>query len=160
MRIAETKVFTIEELDPKAKAKALDWLRQSNDYPWHEENLAAVKAFCARFGIEVKNYEMGGYTPNWFDTNASPAHFRGYTLKDAKAILGTYPTGLYLDDVMNEAFVKQFEETGNAYESFFYAVHQAAMTIRQDIENCDEDEYLIELALANEYEFTENGRFF
>lgn len=160
MRTVETKVYTIEELSPEAKARALDSLRASFDYPWHTENLEAVKAFCARWGIELKQWEMGGYRPSWFETTASPAHFRGYTLAEARKILNTWPTGFYLDDVMATAFVKQFEATGNAYEAFFYAVHEAAQAIEQDIEACYEDEYLIEHSRANEYEFIENGKFF
>jgi hypothetical protein len=160
MRTVETKVYTIEELSPKARDKALDSLRASFDYPWHTENLEAVKAFCARWGIEVTKWEMGGYRPTWFDTNASPAHFRGYTLAQARKILNTWPTGFYLDDVMATAFVKHFEDTGNAYEAFFNAIHEAARDIERDIEACYEDEYLIEYAIGNEYEFTENGQYY
>jgi hypothetical protein len=63
MRIIETKVYTYDELNDKAKAKARDWYREGAfDYDWYEQEKEYFEDFLKQIGfINVKSQFTGFY---------------------------------------------------------------------------------------------------
>lgn len=160
MRIVEEKIYQFTELDDSAKESARDWWRNVADYPFHSDNIASIKAFCAEFGITLKDWSIYGRGEH-LTTNAENCHFRGYTLADAKALStrGYFAdSGLWLDGVMISGFFEDFERTGDALSAFLYALECALRAITEDIDYQFSDEAVDEMLTINEYEFTEDGK--
>ena len=57
MEIVEVSVYKFEELSDSAKDTARAWFREGNDYPWWDDSLGSIKAFCKEFGVEIKDYQ-------------------------------------------------------------------------------------------------------
>jgi hypothetical protein len=162
MRIVEEKVYQFEELEDEAKEKARDWWREVADYPFYDENIKAIKEFCAHFGVTLKDWSIGG-RGEYLKTNAENHHFRGFTMEDAKklALMGYFPkSGTWLDCSMIESFFEDFKKTGDALYSFKQALESALIDINRDIEAHYSDETIEEMMEVNDYEFDEDGRRF
>lgn len=160
MRIVEEKIYQFTELEDGAKERARDWWREVADYPFHSDNIASIKAFCAEFGITLKDWSIYGRGEH-LTTNAENCHFRGYTLADAKALStrGYFAdSGLWLDGVMIQSFYEDFKKTGDALYSFQQALESALRAITEDIDYQFSDEAVDEMLTINEYEFTEDGK--
>lgn len=60
MKEVTIKVYSFDELSPKAKEVARTWYRGDGDYyPQHEENEKAVRAFADHFGLSGLSWEYG-----------------------------------------------------------------------------------------------------
>jgi hypothetical protein len=162
MRVAELSIYKYSELDGKAKQRAKDWYINGMDYPWHQENIDSIKAFCDHFGITLKDWAIGG-RGEFLKTNVENHHFRGFTLEDAKKLAktGYLPkSGMWLDCTMIQSFFEEFKKTGDAMYAFHQALETALRAINQDIEYQYSDEAVEEMMEINAYEFDENGRIF
>ena len=60
MRVVEEKIYLFEELEDSAKESARDWWRNITDYPFHDENVKSIKAFCGHFEITLKDWAIYG----------------------------------------------------------------------------------------------------
>jgi hypothetical protein len=162
MRVAEVLVCKYSELNDKAKQRAKDWYCEVMDYPFHQENIGSIKAFCEHFGVDLKDWAIGG-RGEYLKTNAENHHFRGFTMEDAKklALMGYFPkSGTWLDCSMIESFFEDFKKTGDALYSFKQALESALIDINRDIEAQYSDETIEEMMEVNDYEFDEDGRRF
>ena len=159
MRTEIINLYQIHELDDKAKAKALEWLREAYEYPWFDEDLDSIKAFCDLFNVRVENYEIGAWSrASFIKTNATNDNFRGFTLKQALALVDTDLTGYCLDYDLTQAFYDSFKVSGDAKGAFDDALHEAIKSIEKNIEWGFSDEALIEWAEGNQFEFLESGK--
>ena len=70
------------------------------------------------------------------------------------------PTGYCLDCDLWYEFHDQFKRTGDAKYSFDQALEAAICAINRDIEYQFSDEAVDESLIANEYRFTNEGKFF
>jgi hypothetical protein len=163
MRVAEVLVCKYSELNDEAKQRARDWYLQGMEYPFHQENIDSIKAFCEHFGVTLKDWSIGGRGEH-LTTDAENRHFRGFTMEDAKKLaeMGYLPkSGMWLDCTMIQSFFEDFKRTGgDALYSFKQALESALQAINRDIEYHYSDEAVEEMMEVNDYEFDEDGRRF
>jgi hypothetical protein len=160
MRTIEETLYQFDELEESAKETARNWWREIADYPFHDENLKSIKAFCGHFGVTLKDWSIYGRGEH-LTTNAENCHFRGITLADAKQLVekGYFPkSGLWLDGVMISGFFEDFKRTGDSLSAFLYALECALRAITDDIDHQFSDEAIDEMLIINGYEFTEDGK--
>ena len=157
MRTETITLYQFDELSDDAKEKALEWLRQAQEYPWFDESMDSCKAFCEVFGVSVKDWSLGGYRYSFVNTDASPSHFRGFTLKDALRLTDSSLTGYCLDYDLTQAFYDSFKQSGDAYEAFTDALQAFCLAVEKDIEYTFSNEALAEWGQCNGYEFLESG---
>ena len=158
MRTETITLYQFDELSDDAKEKALEWLRQAYDYPWFDEALDSIKAFCEVFKVIVDRYEFNPCGYSYVDTDAQNHHFRGFTLKDALRLTDSSLTGYCLDYDLTQAFYDSFKVSGDAKQAFEDALRGACKAIDRDIEYCFSDEALAEWGQCNGYEFLESGK--
>jgi hypothetical protein len=156
MRLVEIEVYSFGELSEKAKDVARSKWREYSDYPWWDEAKSSIEAFCAHFGVTLKDYEVSTHRPYYFKTDADNAHFRGRQLKDFS---GDYsPTGYCIDYALWNTFYNTFKQTGNAKYAFNEALEAAFKDVVSDMEWHESDEAIDETLTINEYEYTADGR--
>ncbi len=158
MEIVEVKVYKFEELSDSAKDTARAWFREGNDYPWWDDALGSIKDFCSKFGVKIKNYEVGIWGHSYLDTDAENHHFRGLKLSKFKPDSDAY--GYYLDCTLWDTFLKTWKATSDPLEAFKEAIHVAVRDIVKDMEYLNSDESVVEMLIINEYDFDEDGRRF
>jgi hypothetical protein len=159
MRTETINLYQFHELNDEAKAQALRWLNEAYEYPWFDEDLDSIKAFCDLFNVKVENYEIGAWSrASFIKTNATNDNFRGFTLKQALALVDTDLTGYCLDYDLTQAFYSSFKVSGDAKGAFDGALHEAIKSIEKNIEWSYSDEALIEWSECNEFEFLASGK--
>ena len=163
MRTITTTLYHFDELPTeKAKENARSWWRDSsdNDYTFTTEAVASVDAFVEYFGVRLCDYR--------FRSNIDET---GVVLSgvDADSFVGidTYitdrnyiPTGYYLDCELWQTFYDEVREHGDPLLAFNRAILAARKAITEDVAYHESDEYIDETLTINEYEFTENGKFY
>jgi hypothetical protein len=150
------KVYQFDELSESAKENARDWWRNGMDFAWCDESKDSIRAFCAQFGIELRDWNIGPFYPiDYRLSEYDNSNFRG--MKLSQFTRENYPTGYYLDADMSIEFFDVFQKTGDAKYAFECAVEAGFIGWRNDMESQISDEYIDELLVMNEYEFTENG---
>ena len=154
MQTKQVTVYDYSELSDNAKANVCQWVH-SDGFFWSEESLDSVRAFCALFGVKVKDYELGTCSYSFIDTDANNAHFRGFTKEQALAIRENMPTGYCLDNDLFYTFADNFDK--GALIAFKLAIDEAVRSIIADWESQQTDEYLADHCEANGYQFDEYG---
>lgn len=156
MRTIEQTIYTFDELNDDAKERARAWYREDLDYPWFGEVMDSLKDFCSEFGVKVLDYSMGETRNEYIKTDATNANFRGLKVKgfDREAM----PTGFLFDSELRYTFADEFKRTGDALYAFQQALEQLLLAVRKDIEHQYSDECVDDMLIANEYEFTEEGK--
>lgn len=149
-------LYTFEELSDDAKSRARQWWTANLDYPWFDEAIDSIKAFCDEFGVSITDYQLGEYG-SYVRTNATNDSFRGFTLKQAEQLREKELSGYYLDMDMTKEFYDVFKASGDAKYSFQQALEQALISIQKDIEWQYTDEAVDDCLIANQYEFDQEG---
>jgi hypothetical protein len=155
MRTIETTVYQFHELSEDAKEKAREWYKQGDVYGWSDEYRHSIETFCAHFGVELKDWNIGPGSPIDYRTDAENAHFRGLKLRDLPH--DQAPTGFCGDYALWVTFEKEFKRTGDALAAFNSALDAGFKEWRDDWESAYSDEAVDEAITANGYEFTEEG---
>ena len=158
MRTIEQTIYTFDELNEKAKAKARDWWLENMDFAWGDESLDSIKTFCEHFGAKLTGWSVGAYSPYSYDVDAPASLFRGLKLKDVDR--DAMPTGYCMDCSLWFTFYDQFKITGCAQRAFEAALDEAFKQWTKDYESQMEDEFVDEMLICNGYEFTEDGERF
>lgn len=156
MHTETTTIYKFNELNDKAKERARDWWRVGIDFSWLDESRQSIKAFCEEFGVSLKDWSVGAYSPIDYSTDAKNRHFRGRKLREFKR--DAMPTGYCLDCDLWQTFCDEFKRTGDAKGAFDAALYAGFKAWRADMESQLDDEYIDECLEINEYEFTEDGR--
>lgn len=150
--------YSFHDLSEESKEAAIsDYRSEGFEYAWQDENHDSLNAFCALFGVSVKDCSIGTWGNSYITTDAENHHFRGWN----KAKVSTIPeflTGYCLDCTFIEAFKKEFDLTGNALGAFNDAIDAGLSDWIKDMEWQESDEYIADHMEANEYQFFENGR--
>jgi len=150
----ETNVYTWGELSDAAKEHAAQIINQ--DHFWQADVIASLEVFAGQFGVEVKSWSYGPWGHADIETDATPSHFRGLTLAQART-LPEYPTGYCMDCTLRDVFLREFEKSGNAHVAFIKAMDAGIREARADWENQYTEERMADVCEANGYEFTEEG---
>lgn len=158
MKTVTIELYKFDELSDDAKEKAREWYKTNLDYPWLQESIGSIKAFCDHFGVSVKGYEIGAFWPSYLTTDATNSNFSGVKLKSIDR--DYMPTGYCLDCALWQTFYDEFKRTGDALYAFKDAIDTAVREIVADIEYQYSDEAVDEMLTINEYEFTEDGKIY
>lgn len=166
MRTIETKVYTFDELDEKAKDKARTWWKECNDYPFlseamHEEAGELLKKAHIKAETYSTYYSLGycqgdgamiALSGTWKSWNVSVKQVGIYSHERSTDItLTSTKTG----DYAPEKTAKDFEE--NLYIPLCKKLRDYGYAL---IEEENSDEYVEGTILANEYTFTIDGKRF
>jgi hypothetical protein len=153
MRIKETKVYQYDELDERAKEKALEWYSEGVFYhEWWD----SIYEDAERAGLKITEFDLGGRK-----------HIKGHLivpmkdsiaaiLKDHGKACDTYTLALKFKNAMrgvkDENILEELEEeyTEALCEEYFSILDKEADYMQSR-------DYLEEGIRANEYEFTEDG---
>jgi hypothetical protein len=158
MRTISVTLYKFDELPTEgAKEKARQWGRQvlAEDPAWNSESLQSIERFCEEFGIKLKSWSIGAWSPVDYSLDMDNSNFRGRTLKEFDKDF--MPTGYCLDCTLWGGFYEEFKRTGSAKKAAEEAIHKAFVEWRDDLEHQMSDEYVDEFLEANEYEFDEEG---
>lgn len=159
MRTETITICKFNELtDPAAIERARERGRQwvGEEMFWSDESRQSIEAFCEEFGVTLKDWSVGAYSPIEYSTSAENRHFRGRKLREFNR--DHMPTGYCLDCSLWQTFYDEFKRTGDAKGAFNAALWAGFKEWRDDLESQLEDEYIDDFLTANEYEFTEDGR--
>lgn len=157
MEVVELQIFQFHELDEQAKNKAREWFRSTSDFPWFDEYKDCVKAFCDHFNVTLRDWRLGD-RQGYVKTDAEQRHFRGVKLSEQDR--DAMPTGLWIDYELFAHFYDQFKRTGDAKAAFDDALHNFVIAVANDVEHYHSDESIDETMEANEWSFTEDGKFY
>ncbi len=152
-----TNLFHFSELNEEAQKNALIWARNNivDIYCWSAESLQSIKAFCQKYGVTLRDYQIGPWGGYEYTTNTNNSHFRGVRLKHVDR--EQWLTGYCLDNALMYAFYDTFKETGNAIGAFNAALDAGFKAWQEDWEDSYSDESLGDFLDANEYGFTQYG---
>lgn len=159
MRTVELEVMVFTELDDSAKESARAWYREGSEFPWFDDYLASIRAFCGHFGVTLKDWCIGDTYRAFLKTDADTHHFRGYRLADAEKLKSKDLTG-FCGDSITEEFYEAFKKTGDARYAFQQALEQALIDIKRDVEGFYSDESIDEMLEVNQYEFYPDGKIY
>lgn len=160
MRTVELEVFKFTELSESGKDSARSWYREVSDFPWFDEYLDSIRAFCGHFGVTLKDWCIGDSYRAFLKTDADTHHFRGYRLADAEKLKEKELTGFIGDCFIAEEFYEVFKRTGDAKYAFNQALEKILNDIKTDVEVYFSNESIDEMLEVNEYEFYENGKIY
>lgn len=158
MREITITLYTFHELDETAKARARDWLRNGMEYPWFSESIDSIRAFVTRFGANLGDWSLGERGRDYIKTDITAAHFRGLKLRDFSP--DEMPTGYCLDTSLWGTFHQEWKRTGDPMYAFEQALEAALSDIAADVEWHYGDEAIDECMDCNNYQFTQEGKFF
>jgi hypothetical protein len=158
MEKIEITVFSFDELGDDAKEVARGYFREHLTYPWFDEEIASIKAFCEHFGARLVDYQVGGDRGDFIESDATPAHFRGVKLKDIDPHY--MPIGYCMDSDIWMHFHDVFKQSGNAFHSFTDTLEVARIVIERNVQHYFSDESIDEFIICNDYEFMEDGELF
>jgi hypothetical protein len=161
MKIKKIAVFSYEDLSDSSKVRARADFLASDEYPWWRDCETSIKQFCNHFGVSKLNYEIGAYCPSYIRCDADNSYFKGRKLKEYKVIAQKSElNGYYIDSILWETFVSEWERTGSALLGFREALEKACTDIQKDMEYHLSEEYVEEMMAINEWEFNEDGSWF
>lgn len=158
MRTETITLYKFQELtNERAKERARERGRQwmSEDPAWCDESRQSIQAFCEHFGVTLRDWSVGAYSPIDYSTDATNQHFRGVKLRDIDR--NAMPTGYILDCTLWQTMHDEFKRTGDAKAAFESALDAGFKEWRDDLKGQLEDEYIDDFLTANEYEFDEDG---
>lgn len=154
METITLQVFLFEELDEEAKEKTINLYRAKRDYSWLNESRESIEAFCKRFRARLDNWHVDSFDYS-FDVSVDNSNFRGLKLRDFSR--DHMPTGYCLDCALWETFFDVFKKTGSAKLAFDAALHAGFAAWRDDLSYQDEEEFLADELICNEYQFFSDG---
>lgn len=188
MRTEIVGIYSYDELSDDAKEKAREYFRHNDyEYAWTDEWNDSINAFCKVMPVERGDYQIGAFYPSyqhcvftdddaaelygvraykWLLNNGYNGAFNKYTgeFETAQKIIeGTCPLTGYCGDCDLFYPIAEFmKKPGNrALSELFQDCFDSWLKAYQsDLEYQNSDEYIEESIIANEYEFTKDGKFY
>ena len=184
MEIVQIKGYTIGELEPKAKERALSWIIEGLDYEWWDSVYDDARECGKRLGIDIDNIYFSGFyhqgsgccfSGHYSYQKGWKKAIKDYASKDQELL----EIGQALQDIQRPAFYELGGEIkGNDRYwrtridlHWQYSEHEQAINdvlsnfadwiynnLQTEYEWLSSEEQLIESVQANGYLFDENGR--
>jgi hypothetical protein len=157
MQTVTVNLYQFDELSDKAKGKALQELHTTAEYPWHNENNQTLKAIERTFKLERFDwgYDVFG---SWFRFEVPHNIKQGLNRKKLSLWLEIMQEDGYdLTDDFVQCFWESFSQHGDIKQSLHDAIGSVVKTCQKDMEGYFSEESLVDHAMSNEYEFTEDG---
>lgn len=140
MRTKTINCYKFDELSDKAKENVKYTL--CTEYVWMNEAIESLRAFAYEIGVTITNYSIdAGCSANSYIIWDGTPHSR---------FIKEELTGYCMDSPLT----KTWNNTRDVDKCF----EELLSNIQMDYESQFEDEYLIEMCEANEYEFDEQGK--
>lgn len=160
MREITQTLYTFDELSEDAKKRAIDEMYERTEYPFFDDFISSVKAFCDYFGIKIRDYQLcEQISRSYIQTDAAQFHFDSF---DVKRFKEEWPSdGYFIGEELCRVFVEYVYATpDDVLDAFKGAIEDAIHSLAQDISYTYSEESLIENINSNEYEFFENGQMY
>jgi hypothetical protein len=162
MRTYSINVYKFDELPENIQERVIGEFKNDMDYTFYEhvldEGYESIKLFCNHFGVDIQECHMSAFNRPYIITTAEAANFRGVKLNSINP--DHNPTGFYIDSYLWETMHSEFKMSGNAFHAFECALQTAIEAVQRECEGYYEDESIIAMIEANEYEFTDNGEIY
>ena len=139
MRTKTINCYTFDELSDEAKDNVKYTL--CTEYTWMSEAIESLKAFANEIGITITNYSI--------DAGCSASSYIRWEGTPHSRFIKESLTGYCMD----YSLTKTWNNTRDIDECF----RELLSDIQKDYEYQWEDEYVIEMCEANEYEFDDQG---
>jgi len=153
MEKVEIEIFSFDELEEKAKAKAREVFRATWEYPYFKENMASLEAFVQHLGGRVLKYSLGDTQHPFVKTTIEPKDL--FHIKQSNFKRDYMPTGYIADCYLWEAFHDNFDYGG--HHAFLYAIDSFIRFVAFDVEDYFSDSNIDETLILNEYYFLADG---
>jgi hypothetical protein len=169
MRTIETKAYTFDELSDDAKAKAISRLSHINvEYDWWEstyEDAAQIGLKIEGFDLDRSRHAKGAFTLSATEVMANIFANHGEeceTYKTAKAFEAEWQPLFddYMDELSDKYESQEAEDDLSDIEDNFLdsLLEDYSIMLQKEYEHLQSEESIIETIVANEYEFTEEGK--
>lgn len=169
MRVIEIKAYTFDELSDDAKKRAISKLSDINvDYDWWEstyEDAAQIGLKIKGFGLYRRRSAIGEFTITAAEVMANIFANHGEkceTYKTAKAFEAEWQPLFddYMDDLSDKYESQEAEDDLSDMETNFLdsLLEDYAITLQKEYEYLQSEEAIIETIVANQYEFTAEGK--
>jgi hypothetical protein len=139
MRTKTINCYTFDELSDKAKENVKYTL--CAEYTWGDDAIKSLESFANEIGITITNYSI--------DAGCSASSYILWEGTPHSRFIKEGLTGYCMD----YSLTKTWNNTRDIDECF----RELLSDIQKDYEYQWEDEYVIEMCEANEYEFDEQG---
>jgi hypothetical protein len=165
MQTIEIKIYEVDELNEKAKSKAIEWYRNLNDYAFLSDDLNYnLDELLQKHKItpikDKKLYYSLGYSQGdgavfvgrfkWRGYDVDIKHSGHYYHSNSKNITITTRYG-------NDAKIEIYDEFEKVFKSICDEIERIGY---EQIEYEDDDKNIIDNIRMNEYTFLENGERF
>ncbi len=157
MRTIPVNLYTFGELSDKAREKASQELYFAAEYPCHDENRDTLKAIEKAFKLERFDwgYDVCG---SWSCFEVPHDLKQGMGKKAIKRLFDIYLNdGFWLTEFFKSDFMTAFETHGDIKQALNGAISGVIKACQKDTEEYFSEESLADHAVANEYEFYEDG---
>lgn len=187
-RVIETPVFKFDQLSAEAKEKAREWWRgcEASDPAWDSDRRQSLDAFCKEFPVDAKDWEYDEYSAsitarftgeeelgtisgsrlvaylrnNHESTLTQPRKYGKRTSKIMREISSCPFTGYCMDETLLDPIREFLVKPGTWCLSDLLeeCLDRWVKGCRDDMKWINEDAQVDETILANDYEFTAEGR--
>lgn len=170
MRVIETKAYKFDELNDKAKERALDWWARTYEVYDGDEIVESIKKFVELFGGRFKDWSLDWYGASRSDwkislpeevENLSGVRLYKWIVNNDIPLKGDCPlTGMSWDEsLLDEVrkFIKAPKNT-TTKDLVDWSIQNLLSAVEKDVEYQTYGDGAIENIIANEYEFTEDGK--
>lgn len=162
MREVKIKLYQYEELNEKAKEKALEWFANACSY---DEFWDYMYEDAERVGLKITAFDIYRQTIEGEILTSAPEVIQEI-LKEHGKNCETYKTAKRYEpsfkdleakrDAEDDTFEEEFEKT--EHEFLQDILEDYLVLLKQEAEYRESREYLEEGIIANEYEFREDGK--
>lgn len=161
MREHTIKLYKYEELTEKAKQKAIENLWDINvDYEWWD----SVYEDAANIGLKITSFDIGRSNSIEGEFEESPGYVITKILSEHGEGTETYKTALRYRDTEWEFVDEDGDYDGENEDAISEFLHDLLedylVMLRNEYEYLTTKEAIEETIIANEYEFTEDGKLF
>ena len=141
MKTITIDVYQFSELTPSAKTRALSHYQADCEYPWTNEAINSLKAFCDAIGITLTHYDIDWLCPARTSIKTKGTATNQDIPEDLTGVFSDYP----------------LTKNWNYSKSVSYSIECFLKEICDDYEHVLSEEYFADHCDINEYSFDING---